>query len=169
MQSRLSLQILEYFPSQKVHCIADEWFIFECSECGMTLFLAIYNAKQCPDCRLFANQIHCPLTSKSSQVRTVVSRNKLVFLGNKSKNKLKVDLRCPAAISISSLPQMNVEKKCGQFLMCLSSKLLYWQLAICLSPWPPVKFSMRNLCTSLNIQPQILILPNAEAALAPIF
>lgn len=25
------------------------WFILECGECGMTLFLAIYNAKQCPD------------------------------------------------------------------------------------------------------------------------
>lgn len=54
--------------------------------------------------KLFANQIHCIFTNESSQVRKIISGNKLVFLGNTSENKLKVDSCCPLAISISFLP-----------------------------------------------------------------
>jgi phosphomevalonate kinase len=79
-------------------------FIIECSECGMTLFLSIYNAKQCPDhvnYLLIKFIVH--FTSKSSQVNIVISRNKLVFLDNKSENKLKVGLSSSTVISTSLL------------------------------------------------------------------
>lgn len=62
-------------------------------------------------CQLFANQIHCIFTDKISQVRKIISGNKLVFLGNTSENKLKVDSCCPLAVSISLLPWMKVGKK----------------------------------------------------------
>lgn len=80
------------------------WFIFGCSEYGMPLFLAIYNAKQCPDhVNYLIIKFIVFLQVKAHQVRTVISRNKLIFLGNISKNKLKVDSSCPATISISFL------------------------------------------------------------------
>lgn len=88
-------------------------------------------------CQLFANQIHCIFTNKSSQVRKIISGNKLVFLGNTSENKLKVDSSCPLAVSISFLPWMKVGKKkktLEQFVMCPSPELVYWQVVIYLSP-----------------------------------